>query len=406
MKIVAALVGLAVVAGLISVVVFTQESKKQVARQQDALQPFYTPPTSLPSTTPGTLIRSEPLAAKIKGGTGYRILYVSEQGGGATSVSSGMVFVPSAPAPPGGRPVLAWAHGTLGQGDACVPSRTPKPTSGVPWVSQALAAGWVVTATDYSGLGTPGPTGYLIGKDEAFDVLNSVRAASQLKGATTGKQLLLYGHSQGGHAALWTASEASNYAPEFQLVAAVAAAPAAELVDLVHLQWNTPIGWAIAPDIMVDWPSAFPKLQPNQVLSEVGKKNVDRIANECIADAAIEGLIRTAVFQQQLFDVDPSTKPEWVAAMDSQIPPYSTVPTLIAQGTGDTVILPGTTASYLAAGCKAGAPLSQMWLGCVNHMLLGKIVGPTAILWLQQRLAGVANTPNCELAPPVSPYKR
>ena len=95
-----------------------------------------------------------------------------------------------------------------------------------------LRAGFVVTATDYSGLGTPGVERYLIGADEARDVLNSVRAARALTATGAGTRVAVYGHSQGGHAALWTGDVAPTYAPEFQIVGVAAAAPAATAISV------------------------------------------------------------------------------------------------------------------------------------------------------------------------------
>ncbi|MFM7068440.1 MAG: lipase family protein [Actinomycetes bacterium] len=405
-RIAAALIGVSLLIGTVAVFAYEADAIGRSAARQRSLTPFYTPPPIQRGSRPGTLLRVEPMPyLSVRGGTAARILYVSDQAG-RPSVSSGMVFTPSAPPPAGGRPVLAWAHGTLGQGDPCVPSRSAKPTNGFKWVEQALAAGWVVSATDYSGLGTPGPASYLIGTDEAHDVLNAVRAARQVPNSTAGSRFVVYGHSQGGHASLWTADLARSYAPELTLVAAAAAAPATELVDLVHLQWRSPVAWAIGPPIVEDWPRYYPSLRPTTVLTGAGKRNAARIANECISLAAAEGLIRQRVFNEHLFTQDPSVLPAWRAALAEQQPPAPDVPTLIAQGTTDPVILPATTARYIAAACRSGAPLSQLWLGGVGHMKAGNTAGPAVVQWLQERLAGIPTARNCELQPPVQPYRR
>jgi alpha-beta hydrolase superfamily lysophospholipase len=404
-RIVAVVVALALLAVPVAVVAKVESSERATTRQQAALDPFYTPPSPLPSEQPGTLVRSEVMdGVKVPGGTARRILYVSEQGDGTVRVSGGMVFTPTSPAPPGGRPVLAWAHGTLGQGDACVPSRSANPLGDLDWVGQAMSYGWVVAATDYSGLGTPGPAAYLIGTDEAKDVLNSVRAAAQLEGTQTSNRLLVFGHSQGGHSALWTVDQAASYAPELELVAAGAAAPAAELDPLVKLQWDQVLGWAIAPDVVVDWPAVYPDLDTDAVLTSVGRKNVARIAELCIKDAAIEGLIRNKLFKQQMFTKDPTTLPAWAQALDAQSAPAPKVPTLVLQSESDNVILPQTTAKFLVDSCAAGAPLSQMWIDGVTHMQTAVVGGPSVMMWLRQRLEGVPTVPNCTIPPPVAPY--
>ena len=91
------------------------------------------------------------------GATALRMLYVSERPDGTPAASGGMLFIPDSPAPPEGRPVVAWAHGTLGMGDACAPSRSANPLQDTDnWLDQMMQLGWVVVATDYVGLGHAG----------------------------------------------------------------------------------------------------------------------------------------------------------------------------------------------------------------------------------------------------------
>ncbi len=77
-----------------------------------------------------------------------------------------------------------------------------------------MALDYVVVATDYPGLGTPGPHPYLIGESEGRAVLDSVRAARAIEKAHAGKRFVVWGHSQGGHAALFAGELARRYAPE------------------------------------------------------------------------------------------------------------------------------------------------------------------------------------------------
>ncbi len=74
-----------------------------------------------------------------------------------------MVFVPQGTPPEGGWPVLSWAHGTVGLGDACAPSRNPRSQRDANYLGHWLSQGYAVVATDYIGLGTPGVHPYLQG---------------------------------------------------------------------------------------------------------------------------------------------------------------------------------------------------------------------------------------------------
>ena len=89
-----------------------------------------------------------------------------------------------------------------------------------------LAHGYVVVATDYEGLGVPGVHPYLVGVSEAHAVLDSVRAARELPATQATSRFAVWGHSQGGHAALWTGQLQPSYAPDVTLAGVAALAPA------------------------------------------------------------------------------------------------------------------------------------------------------------------------------------
>ena len=374
---------------------------------QDALQPFYVPPTDL-SAAPGSLIRTEPLGAPwqtLTGATAQRILYVTQLPDGTPAASSGMLFIPTAPAPPGGRPIVSWAHPTTGFGDACVPSRSDSQDLVGGWLQQMLDYGWIVVATDYVGMGTPGTPMYLVGASEARDVVNAVRAARQAPDADAGTRWAVWGHSQGGHAALWTGALAAQLAPELTLVAVAAAAPAAELDALVHLQWDKPVGWVIAPEASISWQVAYPGLPLDGVISAAGLRQRERIATDCIKQAAIEGLVREE-FHQSFFALDPTTNAAWARVFSAETPPPlpAGVPVLVAQGTADPVVIPSTTALLEQRWCAAGSDLTMDWLGGIGHNKAGEVAGPAAATFLAAAFAGRTAPGTCDVPPPVAPY--
>lgn len=100
---------------------------------------------------------------------------------------SGTVIVPTDPWSGGGpRPIIAYAHGTVGVADDCAPSKTMP--AGLfteqGYVAVALSKGWAVALTDYEGLGTPG-------NDAAYPELNldaylNDAGETQFNGSATG----------------------------------------------------------------------------------------------------------------------------------------------------------------------------------------------------------------------------
>jgi hypothetical protein len=146
--------GLVILAALVvlALVVFAESANPPPPRA------FYRAPSPLPSGPPGTVVRSEAVADPPAGSRAWRILYLSRSYTGEPTAVSGLVFVPTRPAPPGGRRVVVSTHGTIGVASHCAGSNLGvKYWPAIDGLRQFLRAGYVVVAPDYEGLGTPGP---------------------------------------------------------------------------------------------------------------------------------------------------------------------------------------------------------------------------------------------------------
>ena len=182
-------------------------------------------PLPLAAGAPGEIIDTEQLDVA---GTGLRLLYHSTSATGDDVAVSGFVLLPEGEPPEGGWPLVAWAHGTTGLGDSCAPSHNAETDQ----LAIALTSfGFAVVATDYEGLGTPGVHPYVVGPSQAHSVLDSVRAVRNLDLPVTDRWLA-FGHSQGGHAAMFTAQLQPSYAPELELIGTIAGAPPSQIETL------------------------------------------------------------------------------------------------------------------------------------------------------------------------------
>jgi pimeloyl-ACP methyl ester carboxylesterase len=379
-----------------------EEAERETAARQEKLAPFYRLPAGWRDQPVGALLRVEQLTDAPRGSRGWRILYRTERSDGSPAVSSGLVFAPKGAAPAGGRPVVAWAHGTVGMGDACAPSRTPDPPGTVPGLAFFLSAGWVVTATDYAGLGTPGIEEYLVGQAAARDVLNSVRAARNLADAGAGSRVALWGHSQGGHSVLWTKALAPTLAPELTIVGTAAAAPAAELPTLVSTSWNNIGGSLIGSEVLVAWPKSYPNLDVDAVWSP-DNGNYRNIAYKCIIAGLIDVKLRSLFGESPLFRKDPIGVPSWRDVAVANIPPLPTTgPVLLVQGLADPLVLPGTNAAFVQAACAGGATLVADFIGDLGHLTAGIAGAPLAFTFFQQRFAGIPAGSTCGTHLPVA----
>jgi len=216
---------------------------------------FYAATLAQAAQAPGTLLRAQPIALPpLYRAKAWRILYSTRDYAGRPLVSSGIVVASTVQAATG-RPqnIVAWAHPTVGTAPACAPSLRQTPLQSIPGVKELIGAGKIIVATDYPGLGTQGPIGYLIGKGQAFAVLDSVRATARLPGLNISRNYAIYGFSQGGHAALFAAREAPGYMPEFTLKGAAAIAPPTDLLRLFSYNVSTIEGKILLSYTLQSW---------------------------------------------------------------------------------------------------------------------------------------------------------
>ena len=184
-----------------------------------------------PQTAAGRMAAIEPLASALslsEAGSAYGIWYSSSDGtstdspNAPTVMTSGAVLLPKGQPPQGGWPVVAWAHGTVGIGDNCAPSRNPRSDRDAQYLNSWLKEGYAIVATDYQGLGSPGPHPYMNSRAAAYSTLDSLRAALTTQSLGLSDKIVIVGQSQGAAAAFATAGFASAYAPELKILGTVA----------------------------------------------------------------------------------------------------------------------------------------------------------------------------------------
>ncbi|MGY2032510.1 lipase family protein [Nocardia gipuzkoensis] len=303
---------------------------------------------------PGTVATDAALPEQlwIEGtGTARRVTYWTRTSDDRPALSSGAVFVPAGAPPSGGWPVLSWEHGTVGLADECAPSTVGRSKRDLDYLATWLRQGYAVVATDYIGLGTPGPHAYLDGRAEAHAAIDVVRAARAVDGSLSSKWVAI-GQSQGGGAALFTASLATRYAPELDYRGAVATGPAANIVDAASfLGPNAPAIdnahlTAYLAYVMNGLKAARPGFDLDSYLSPDGKQLADAAQALCfqpLADRA-RGIPVNRLFSRPLADGDfvATARP----VMDVPLTGYDR-PLFIGQGTNDTDVPAPLTAKLV-----------------------------------------------------------
>lgn len=368
-----------------------------VATRNPQVGAFYDQPDD-PVGAPGTIIRSEPFTDGLPDGVrAWKVLYASTDPQDRPIAVSGLVFAPTDP-PPGPRPVLVWSHGTTGIARPCAPSNTKDPFEGVPDMTGVVNQGWVITTTDYPGLGTEGPHPYLVGESEGRAVLDSVRAAHQLDiGVPLEDRYAIWGHSQGGHAALWAGQLAAGYLPEQELVGVAALAPASRLADNLAAVEGTQAGNILTILAVDSWTKYYDDI-PDGTLVADARKPAERIGKNCINQPSRFRLLANALaLPDKVLAIDPSTNPVWKGHLDANTPSPDGVPgpVFVGQGLADEIVAPAVTTSFVEARCQAGATTTWKTYPNVTH---AGVVGPggaDALNWTIDRFAGAPLTSTC-----------
>jgi hypothetical protein len=336
---------------------------------------------------PGTLVRAQRLdqPSITPPSTVWRISYHSRNRTGRDIVVSGFAMVPKAPAPSGGRPVFAWAHGTTGLGDQCAPSRNIRDNL-APYGYEQLQAGAVIVQTDYEGLGTPLAHTYLDGVSEGHAVLDSIRAARHLQGVGSISGAVIAGQSQGGGAALWAAQLAHKYAPEVDLRGVLALAPAAELTTIAAVLPDSPYRGLLLLASDGFHSSYGAEFDPAQFLTPAANADLTKAAGECVDDTVKRYQNATA---GAVVTKSPNDVPAVRRILEQNSPGATApgVPIMLVQGSLDQQIPLTVTAQLDLKYCRLSATVIRRVEPGADHDGVIDAAHAQAIAWIADRFA-------------------
>lgn len=370
--------------------------------QPDEPGEFYRAPDQLESEEAGAVIRTEEMPGYTAEGTAHRVLYVSRDIDGEPTPVSAVVMVPDEPAPPGGRPMLVYTHGTVGVASRCAPSlqsRENHPMFGE-GAELFLERGYVVVATDYEGLGTAGPHPYLVGEVAAMNALDSARAALNMEGVDARAEFAVWGHSQGGHASLFTGELAGTYAPELEMVAVAAGGPVPDPIGLIEANIGTTVGKVLVSMAIQSWAEVYDDASLDQLVAASARPIVRDIARNCIYGLAqiLQSVPGALALQVRFLSTPPWEVEPWstIAAENTPGSRRIGVPMMVVASDADTVITPDVTDRYIEDRCEAGEDLEVLTLTGANHAVVGVEAAPTVVDWIDERFAATPLTAACE----------
>lgn len=384
---------------------------------------FYTEP-EIPANSPlGNVLRVEHIRSYTRaqvadaadvglsmyGAQVYRVLYLSQTPLSAPQVVSGLMIVPDGSVPTGGYPVIAYGHGTTGMADSTAPSRT---SLGVGDLMGWIAKGYIISASDYAGLGMPGLHPYLVGEVAAYNVLDAARAALRfcdvshaIRAPVAANKIMLVGHSQGGHAVLFAQQAWPRYAAELEIQGSIAFAPASELRELVTTMSNdraalvgptTLTMYAYSqyyggPDSLQAWLK-----EPYATQLPERAENRDIISLSLWLGFNPERVFDPALLADIRAENWPNLQP-WTGYLDSNTPGNfaSTVPVLVIQGQKDLIIPPDTSKHLTQRLCNNGTQTHLSTYPDAGHNVLNPGFAE-ASTWTADRLAGKPVEDTCK----------
>lgn len=367
--------------------------------------PFYQPPAL--TGRPGDVLRSRTspfvdVTGPVQGSVSRQVLYQSTDALGKPMAVSGTVLLPmKAWMGTDSRPLITYAVGTRGLGDACAPSYTLSHGSdyegGV--IMSLLDRGWAVAITDYQGSGTPGLHTYMVGPAEGHAVLDMARAAQQLLSVELPKltPVGIMGYSQGGGSAGWAAELAASYAPELNVKGVAMGGVPADLGATAEFLDGSPfVAFALMASLGID--AAYPELMLEMYLNDRGRELVMSGETACLASIDGIGTLGGTTLSRldDYVTMNPLHTPAWQARlMEIKLGQRKpSVPLFQYHSALDEIVPFDQAAELRRTYCDKGVDVT--WSVLPAEHALGITFGPPlAADWLAERFAGTPTASNC-----------
>jgi pimeloyl-ACP methyl ester carboxylesterase len=241
-------------------------------------------------------------------------------------------------------------------------------------------------------LGTSGPHPYLIGEGEARSALDSIRAARQMKELRLHGGVVVWGHSQGGHAALWTGILAPAYAPELNILGVAAMAPASDLRPLLEAVQGTTVGRIMSSFVLRSYSEAYPDVKFDAYTAAPTRWLARDMSGRCLAGpAALFSVVEALAAGGSIFATPPTSRALGERLAQNTPSRPLPQPLLIAQGLADDLVLPEIQTGFVQRLCSAGQDLEYRTYVARDHLSLLAPDAPFTeelVRWTGDRLAG------------------
>jgi pimeloyl-ACP methyl ester carboxylesterase len=223
----------------------------------------------------------------------------------------------------------------------------------------------------------------------------------QLTGLTVDpSRTFVWGHSQGGHAALWTGGVAPSYAADVPISGVAALAPATALGPLIEQAKDTIVGRVLSAYIINQYSETYSDVRVSDYVPWRYRFLAHDMGRRCLVPpTAIVSIVESTRVEGSIFSQSPSAGPLGTR-VEQNVPRLPiAAPVMIAQGAGDILVLPALQSQYVADRCAAGQVIEYRTYAGRDH--IGLIDRQSAlpadlIQWTQNILAGAAPPAACQ----------
>lgn len=333
---------------------------------------FYLAPEVLPAQ-PGVLIRKQSVSTVIDA-RAWRVLYTTTDAAGQVTIASALFCLPKIQED--SYNLLVYCHQATGIERRCAPSVHDKPALALAGLRQAMQKGWAYLAPDYPGLGAEGIHPFLIGEPTATSVLDAIRAIQTTTVAQINNKTVIWGYSQGGHAAAWAAGVQPSYAPELALDGIILGSPALDPAELFQASEDSPISRVIWALSAVAW-SRLTGISLQGAIKPESLAAVRETAKHCFIGAeAIVGLAATDAMGGKPHLINPlHVEPFATMLHENRAPTKLSLPVLVVQGGKDITVPPAQSQLMIAEMQSYGTETTY-----IEHDRFDHLTGERAVV--------------------------
>jgi pimeloyl-ACP methyl ester carboxylesterase len=333
---------------------------------------FYLAPEVLPAQ-PGVLIRKQSVSSVIDA-RAWRVLYTTTDAAGQVTTASALFCLPKNQQD--SYNLLVYCHQATGIERRCAPSVHDKPALALAGLRQAMQKGWAYLAPDYPGLGAEGVHPFLIGEPTATSVLDAIRAIQTTTVAQINNKTVIWGYSQGGHAAAWAAGVQPSYAPELALTGIILGSPALDPAELFQASQDSPISRVIWALSAVSW-SRLTGISLQGAIKPESLAAVRETAKHCFIGAeAIVGLAATDAMGGKPHLINPlDVEPFATMLQENRAPTKFSLPVLVVQGGKDITVPPAQSKLMIAEMKSYGTTTTY-----IEHDRFDHLTGERAVV--------------------------